>query len=215
MHRYFIIRPANSDSFRESGSARTYPKCLMQPHMHNNVNSLEFERRSKALVEIVGKFRPGGGGIFPREIEHRRRFLLSYANAWLKIQSFSSDRYSLHRAHVNIICSYARRIYRLSLHCHFHHESSAIILEVSSAGIIHDSAVYPKFCFHYFFVPVFFSRQTIFDRQDSPIFSKSKGGRGGGKKKNVKTMENSITIRKLDLVCKKCIAHGQMRIIDE
>lgn len=128
-------------------------------------------------------FDRGGGGIFPREIEHRRRFLLSYANAWLKIQSFSSDRYSLHRAHVNIICSYARRIYRLSLHCHFHHESSAIILEVSSAGIIHDSAVYPKFCFHYFFVPVFFSRQTIFDRQDSPIFSKSKGGRGGGKKK--------------------------------
>lgn len=57
------------------------------------------------MWKIVGKFRRG---IFPREIEHRRRFLLSYANAWLKIQSFSSlHRYSLYvRAHVNIICSY-------------------------------------------------------------------------------------------------------------
>lgn len=132
----------------------------------------------ESTVEIVGKFRRG---IFPREIEHRRRFLLSYANAWLKIQSFSSHRYSLHRAHVNIICSHTGWIYRLSpappwiVRDNFGSFFCSI-----AGGIIHNSAVWIS----EILFPLFFS-QTIFDRPDSPIFSK------GGGKRNEKTMENN------------------------
>lgn len=64
-----------------------------------------------------------------------------------------------------------------------HHESSAIISEVSSAPsrgalFIIAPCESPKFCFRYFFL-------KLFDRPDSPIFSK------GGGKRNEKTMENN------------------------
>lgn len=52
-----------------------------------------------------------------------------------------------------------------------------------------------------FFVPVFFSRQNYFRPTRFSNILQKQGGEGRGKK-NVKTMENSITIRKLDLVCK-------------
>lgn len=64
-----------------------------------------------------------------------------------------------------------------------------------------------------FLFPFFFLVKTIFDRQDSPIFSKSKEGRGGGKKcQNYGKFDNDSKIRSR---LQKCIAHGQMRIIDE